>query len=264
MRNTVSDQLYYSTVRIECGDGTIGTAYIMSAEINKSIGRFLLVSNRHIVENKSDCRIVFHKAKSINNQEKIGTYSHKFRTLKWRDAWKFHPDANIDLAILDITPYLREFEHRGVYIFFRAISVNHIPTESEINLIRAMEEITFVGYPAGLIDLVNNLPIARRGSLATPLHENFDGKPEFLIDASVFGGSSGSPVCILNENGYTDTNGNMFFGNIRFFLIGTIFQQISLGHDNQSIDIGKVLKSETILESIEYNLFPDIRKAIAR
>ncbi len=263
MRNTISDQLYYSTVRVECGDGSIGTAYIMSVSLNESMGKFFLVSNKHVVENKSDCRINFHTADSIQNTNKTGTYTHKFRTLKWRDAWKFHPNPTIDLAIMDLTPYLHELHQRGIYIFFRAISIKNIPTETEINLIKAMEEITFVGYPVGLIDSVNNLPIARRGHLATVLHEDFDGKPEFMIDASVFGGSSGSPVCILNENGYTDTNNNTVLGGCRFYLIGTIFEQMYKTDDNQSIDIGKVLKSRTILECIEYNFISDLRTVIA-
>ena len=40
------------------------------------------------------------------------------------------------------------------------------------------------------------MPILRRGTTATPIALNFEGRPEFLIDAAVYPGSSGSPVFV--------------------------------------------------------------------
>lgn len=57
-----------------------------------------------------------------------------------------------------------------------------------------MESVEFIGYPEGLYDSVNCLPIARRGMMATLGYIDYEGKPEFLIDATVLTGSSGSPV----------------------------------------------------------------------
>ncbi len=51
-----------------------------------------------------------------------------------------------------------------------------------------------VGYPVGLWDSVNNMPILRRGSTATLLDWTYEGRQEFVIDAACFPGSSGSPV----------------------------------------------------------------------
>ena len=45
-------------------------------------------------------------------------------------------------------------------------------------------------------DRVNALPILRRGSTATALALDFEGRAEFLIDAAVYPGSSGSPVFV--------------------------------------------------------------------
>jgi hypothetical protein len=54
--------------------------------------------------------------------------------------------------------------------------------------------VLFIGYPDGRYDQANNLPILRAGKIASLPKVDFDGKPEFLIDAQVYRGSSGSPV----------------------------------------------------------------------
>ena len=51
-----------------------------------------------------------------------------------------------------------------------------------------------------MYDTKNNTPIIRRGSTATHPNLDFDGVPQYLIDATVFGGSSGSPVFIVDNN----------------------------------------------------------------
>ena len=50
-----------------------------------------------------------------------------------------------------------------------------------------------------MYDQVNLIPITRTGMTATPLQLDYDGRPSFLIDASVFPGSSGSPVFVYKS-----------------------------------------------------------------
>jgi len=50
------------------------------------------------------------------------------------------------------------------------------------------------GYPNGVSDEVNNLPVVRKGITATPMFADYNGKPEFLIDCAIYEGSSGSPI----------------------------------------------------------------------
>ena len=84
----------------------------------------------------------------------------------------------------------------------KALAIRNL-TEEQLKDLSAIEEIIFVGYPDSLRDEVNMTPITRRGITSTPLDQDFNGEPVFLIDASVFGGSSGSPVFILNQGSYT-------------------------------------------------------------
>ena len=49
-----------------------------------------------------------------------------------------------------------------------------------------LEAIVMVGYPNGLWDKTNNLPIFRKGVLASDYKYDWNGKKEFLIDALCF------------------------------------------------------------------------------
>ena len=64
-----------------------------------------------------------------------------------------------------------------------------------------------IGYPNGLWDQKNNLPIARRGLSATPIYSNQNGKNEFLIDCACFPGSSGSPIYTYQQGIYQNGDG---------------------------------------------------------
>ena len=75
-------------------------------------------------------------------------------------------------------------------------------------------------YPIGLWDEKNNLPIVRRGMTATDPVIDYNGRQEFLIDAAVFPGSSGSPVYIADDNG--QFVGSVFVGP-RVKLLGILY-----------------------------------------
>ena len=64
----------------------------------------------------------------------------------------------------------------------------------ELEQLEAIEEVVLIGYPAGIRDPAHLTPIARKGITATPPAWDYGGRPTFLVDASVFHGSSGSPV----------------------------------------------------------------------
>jgi hypothetical protein len=86
-----------------------------------------------------------------------------------------------------------------------------------------LEEILMIGYPNGLWDSVNNMPILRRGVTATHPNIDYEGRREFLIDAACFPGSSGSPVFLFNTNGWTNRAGGTVVGGTRVKLLGILY-----------------------------------------
>ncbi|HFG6905407.1 hypothetical protein R4641_15855 [Acinetobacter baumannii] len=160
-------------------------------------------------------------------------------------------------------------------IFGRGISSTFIPNDEAITKLDAIEDILFVGYPNGIWDKVNLLPIFRKGITATPLQIDYEGEPKFLVDASVFGGSSGSPVFVHSKK---------VDGISEFLLVGIIaavYQVRSkseivqtpvptdVNHsieviNTQMIDLGIVFKSRTIIETIEAFLLETNQVALIR
>jgi hypothetical protein len=137
------------------------------------------------------------------------------------------------------------------------------PSAEQLAKLNSIEEVTFVGYPAGLFDRVNFLPIVRRGHAATPLAVDYNGLPAFLIDASVFPGSSGSPVFLVNEGGFMNSGG-LTLGS-RLYLLGVLaavherprlgsIVELPASHVaviQENLHLGIVFKSRSIDECIE-------------
>ena len=134
--------------------------------------------------------------------------------------------------------------------------------------IDAVEDIVFVGYPNDIYDRRNLLPVVRRGITATPVSIDFEGKPAFLIDASIFPGSSGSPVFLCNIGSYSPKGKGLIAGSRIFFLgvVASVFirkdfntielieiptGKIPVVATTQRLDLGIVYKSIVIKELIE-------------
>ncbi len=123
---------------------------------------------------------------------------------------------------MPIAPLLHDAEKTNTKFFFTTLDKTLIPTASDIEDMVGLENITMVGYPNGLWDRTNNLPIFRKGVLATDYKHNWNGKKEFLIDAACFPGSSGSPVMLFDIGSYQTRKGN-FMGSSRIKLLGILY-----------------------------------------
>lgn len=111
-----------------------------------------------------------------------------------------------------------------------------------------------------MFDEQHYLPIVRRGHIATSADLDFNGEPVFLIDASVFPGSSGSPVFTVGDSLIGGTPSLKLLG-----LISAVYTQSTDGHIywmpapvtqipvpviDQMIDLGVVFKARCICEAI--------------
>lgn len=112
-----------------------------------------------------------------------------------------------------------------------------------------------IGYPNGIWDFKNNMPIVRRGITATNPKLDYNGLPIFIIDCACFPGSSGSPVLIFNQGSYTDARGNINLGTGRVILLGVLFagpQHIAEG-EIKTIDL-PLKQAQISLSHIPNNL----------
>jgi hypothetical protein len=63
-------------------------------------------------------------------------------------------------------------------------------------ILDAGEDVLVAGYPEGHYDETNNLPLLRRGSLASFYRFKFKGRSYFEVDANLHRGTSGAPVVL--------------------------------------------------------------------
>jgi hypothetical protein len=268
---TIAEQLFFTTVRIDTvtangGQGS-GTGFFFVHKL-ASVDYLFVVTNKHVVNDMREGRFSFLKQK--DGLPTLGDgFTLNIGPQDWSNMWFGHPDQNVDIAICPLVPLLNfvKQEH-GTDLFFRAVETSMIPTEEQARELDAVEPVTFVGYPNGVWDSKNLLPVARRGTTASPIEVDFEGSPRFLVDASVFGGSSGSPVFILNQGSFATKDGGFVVGS-RFHFVGVIAAVFFRTHLNQiipvpiptqvqpmaqqqeMIDLGIVFKARTVVETIE-------------
>lgn len=215
--------LIHSTVRIECETETgksAGSGYYVAFHENENQYVPCIVTNKHVVAGAK--RGIFHLTrKAEDGQPKLGEYV-TFTFDNFEQMWIGHPDPLVDLAIFIIGPILNSAKERGDTLHIAPLSTSLIASTDLLESLPSMEEIIMIGYPNGIWDAKHNLPIIRRGITATHPKLHYNGKPEFLIDAACFPGSSGSPVFLANIGSFVDSRGVFCSGN-RFALLGTLY-----------------------------------------
>jgi V8-like Glu-specific endopeptidase len=223
MNLTASEQLTFSTVRIECqlqtGEISTGTGFFFRFLDDGNQYIPAIVTNKHVIEGAEYGQ--FHLNLADPSGQPSGQHEN-FRIGQFESSWVKHPDPDVDLCILPIAGVLQHVQALRKQIFFIALDKSLVPSATELEQLTALEDIIMIGYPNGIWDKVNNKPIIRRGITATHPNLPYEGKQEFMIDAACFPGSSGSPVFLFNMGGYASRDGNMIIGT-RIKLLGILY-----------------------------------------
>jgi hypothetical protein len=140
----------------------------------------------------------------------------------FQQRWIPHPDPGVDLCIMPFAPVLHEAQAKGLAPFFVPLDKTLIPTAGELDGLTALEDVVMIGYPIGIWDAHNNMPVIRKGITATHPANDSEGRREFMIDSACFPGSSGSPVFLFNVGSYASRDGATIIGN-RIKLLGILY-----------------------------------------
>lgn len=215
---SLAEKLQHVTclVNTDVGSGT-GFIYNIAAHGNSTMT--MLVTNRHVIDGstKTTFRMTTCNA---DNTPNFGKYvDFKIPTADW----KKHPIADIDLAMTPISNLLNKAVASGEKPFFMPLSADLIADDSYLMNMDAIENITMIGYPTGIFDEANNLPVIRRGITASRIGLRYNGRPEFLIDCACFPGSSGSPVFLYDTGPELARDGSVRMGDVRFKFLGILW-----------------------------------------
>ncbi|HRJ63575.1 S1 family peptidase [Brevundimonas sp. UBA2416] len=178
-----------------------------------------LVSNKHVLEGRPWIEVGFAQ-QTADGRRAFGP-STNIRVPAGALPVIGHPDPDVDLAIMPIVPLVNEMKAKGFDAFVLSLDNSVCITPDRAEALTAATDVIMVGFPNGLMDEANNLPVVRRGSLATPYRANYAGSRDFVIDIAAFGGSSGSPVFAF-FNGMEPTPDGMTMGGQSFYLIGVL------------------------------------------
>lgn len=265
--------LTYTTLRIEClnsNDELVGTAtgfiYAFYPPNTKDSYMLCLVTNKHVYYGTSKIRLTF----PIEDESYRIRVGHKQIVTIDESMIKtviFHPDKNIDLAVLNVSKAFRLCEESGNSLYRSPITDDFLLSKDDWRSLDAMEEIIMIGYPNGLIDHVNNLPLIRKGITSSHPAYDFNGRREFVIDAACFPGSSGSPVFLYNTGNYFDKTIPSFNSNNRVKFLGILYAgptskaygQVLRGEKTETpimLNLGYVIKAN-VLEDFYPLLFPN-------
>lgn len=271
MELSILEQLCFSTVRIETTDSQGNTYSGTGFFFEISVGDYkvpVIVTNKHVVNGMTSAHFIITEADEHGNPKYGSCFPVNF-DVDFEKQWIMHPDPNVDLCIM---PYnvLVQMADRIFHkkLFYRVFESSLIPNTTQEEDIDVVEDVLMIGYPNGLWDKVNNMPIIRKGITATKYSLDYNGKKEFVIDAACFPGSSGSPVILFNKGGYTDKKGNLKWGSGRLLLLGILYAgpqlrvdgtiRVITTPDSQSIgvqsnipnNLGYIIKSKAILDFV--------------
>lgn len=224
-RRSPSESLVYSTVRIECehtdGSTQTGTGFFFAFARREQTWVPAIVTNKHVVEGAARGSFHIH-CRDASGQPSI-EQSKRFILDNFESRWISHPEPSVDLCVMPIAELLNQAEKTGTGLGFIPLEMALIPTDQELAELTPLEEVLMIGYPNGIWDSRNNMPILRRGVTATHPGVNYDGRREFMIDAACFPGSSGSPVMLYNTGSFYLRNRGLAIGGTRLKLLGILY-----------------------------------------
>ena len=256
----LSDSMILSTIRVVTNKST-GTGFFFTFSEDQN-GRFIpaIVTNRHVVQGTDVGQLTF----TIEQTNKDDFTVHETVHINSLQSFiMYHPDPNVDLAIILLSTIINNLQQQGKVPLIVYLNKDNIPKEHEIRNLFAIEDVIVIGYPNGLWDTTNNLPIIRKGITATDIRKNFCNEAKFLIDCAIYPGSSGSPVFVYNQGSYATEKGTVIGSRAIFVGVNAeVYTNPSLGQvlpqqiqtENNGVmvrvpnNLGVIIKSHKVLD----------------
>jgi len=227
-----SEQLLFTTTRVQVSyaDNTKGTGTASIYTVGIDAGRIapFLITNKHLVEDEVhgegiNGKITVHLGEMKGDKLVPSDINQRINFNNFRSQWHFHPNNNIDLCAMPIAEVLEAFKKEGKTLFYKSFHKEDLPSISDLENLDAVEEVLMIGYPKGLYDSKNNLPLIRKGITACHPAVDFNGEKRGVVDIACFAGSSGSPIVVYSSSLRTSKDGVAKIVRPRSFYLGVLY-----------------------------------------
>ncbi len=157
--------------------------------------------------------------------------------------WYSKDEAAHNVAITPFLPFAKHLDKKGVSIVTQGITEQHLPTSKSYFELSFNQLLYYIGYPMGLWDYKNYLPIVRNAAIASLPMVNYQGNSQLLLNTTVLPGSEGSP---LFESRFNDRSNPLLLGML-------VPPKNSLMNDRvrmntlEKTDMGVMIKSDYII-----------------
>ena len=231
---------------------SLGTGFFYGVPLNDGTGGglLLLISNKHVFKDPRGELTV-----SLNRKKEDGTPEFGNRRTFIQEGFEHiyyaHPNPEVDLACVNVSDLTK------TNIFHKHLD-HSLLNPIDYEKVAPGSSVIFVGYPEGYYDFKNNLPLVRRGSIASIPNVDFNGKGQVVIDAHLFPGSSGSPV-FVDWAGKYSLLGVISRGVRRYSELEEIPINMPPVGVEQMVGLGIVVKQRHVQELIDYTVQEYIR-----
>lgn len=228
--------------RPQPGERATGSAFLMGRPVPGSKDKFfyVLITAAHVLHDiEGTVATVITRSRSETKQYRRLELNIQIRN-GFRNLWTQHPSEDIAAMYLTLPANVAS---EPIPASLLAVEEDFAKFEFHVG-----DEVLTTGYPNG-IETSFGFGILRSGRIASHPLTPIDTVRSFLVDFSVFGGNSGGPV-FINEN-------NRAFGgailNITrvFKILGMVTDQITMLRTGERLAVAKVVHANFIRETIE-------------
>lgn len=206
-------------VKITTDKNSSGTGFFYMFVYSEDTSIPVILTNKHVIEGCNSINVILSKNDYFSTESKF-VEKEEISLHNLQNRVMNHPNQDIDLCAIIITDMLEELQEDSIEIDISFLKDSNLPKIDDLENLKFAEEVIMIGYPNGISDTFNNLPVFRKGITATHPAINFDGTPHFLIDMTIVPGSSGSPVFLYNSTGYRTKSGDYIFNGERLMFLG--------------------------------------------
>jgi len=209
---------------------TEGTGFFYGALIKddpepaKRLYQIFLVTARHVVEHHD----ATHGEMQVRINPRVSSAPGQQFALPTKpgpgvNTWFFHPNPQIDIAAIQINvAFLNGHGIDAKSIFFESDIAAANRSKLQALGVSAGDGVFVLGFPMNLAGEQRNYVIVRQGIVARISEMLEQSSPNFLIDALVYPGNSGSPVIlkpdILSISGTKAQNNSLLIGVVTDYL----------------------------------------------